>query len=97
MPIRLFNTRPAMLDLSMIPDVNGDARMLTPAGTAKDHRDYPSDVLTNPHITTLLETGWIRVETPSAESVPAEVIPEEATPTSEELPLENFPKAKHRR
>ena len=74
----LVNERPSILDLSAVMDVNGRRVVLEPRGTARARRECFADAVRHPHVKTMLDARWVRVERRQAEE-PAAVAPATAT------------------
>jgi hypothetical protein len=58
----LVNERPSILDLSAVTDVNGRRVVLEPRGSARARRECFADAVRHPHVQTMLDARWVRVE-----------------------------------
>jgi len=58
----LVNERPSILDLSAVTDVNGRRVVLEPRGSARARRECFADAVRHPHVQTLLDARWVRIE-----------------------------------
>jgi len=70
----LVNERPSILDLSAVTDVNGRRVVLEPRGSARARRECFADAVRHPHVQTLLDARWVRLERRQAQG-PAAIAP----------------------
>ncbi len=75
----LVNQRASILDLSAVTDVSGRSVVLQPKGSPGARRECFADAADHPHVQTMLDVRWVRVERRQAQE-PAAIAPATAAP-----------------